>query len=133
MHFFFLTLYPFHFSPRLFSISFSIFLFLSHSCSSSLSVLISPSPSISFSISLSYSKINISEKLSIFAHSSDSSNITMYLFIYIYTCSSFYSPIPGFWALTYCLLEGHHSVVMRSFNTRHMMDIIEKFNVVVFK
>ncbi|CEF70281.1 Acyl-CoA synthetase family member 2, mitochondrial [Strongyloides ratti] len=37
--------------------------------------------------------------------------------------------VSGFWPLCYCLLEGHHSIVLEEFNTMMTLEIIEKYRI----
>uniref|UniRef100_A0AC35UEZ8 AMP-binding domain-containing protein n=1 Tax=Rhabditophanes sp. KR3021 TaxID=114890 RepID=A0AC35UEZ8_9BILA len=37
--------------------------------------------------------------------------------------------VSGFWPLCYCLLEGHHSIVLEQFNTGLALEIIEKYRI----
>uniref|UniRef100_A0A0K0FIS6 Acyl-CoA synthetase family member 2, mitochondrial (inferred by orthology to a human protein) n=1 Tax=Strongyloides venezuelensis TaxID=75913 RepID=A0A0K0FIS6_STRVS len=37
--------------------------------------------------------------------------------------------VSGFWPLCYCLLEGHHSVILEEFNTMMTLEIIEKYRI----
>ncbi|KAF8381475.1 acs-9 [Pristionchus pacificus] len=35
----------------------------------------------------------------------------------------------GFWALLYCLMEGHHSIIVRGFSVGRMLELIEKYEI----
>ncbi|GMT05380.1 hypothetical protein PENTCL1PPCAC_27554, partial [Pristionchus entomophagus] len=35
----------------------------------------------------------------------------------------------GFWALLFCLLEGHHSIILSSFNVGRMLELIDKYEI----
>lgn len=35
----------------------------------------------------------------------------------------------GFWALCYCLLAGHHSVIFESFSAEFLLNVVEEYKV----